>query len=230
MKNKKTAFITGANRGLGLGFVQVLLERDYTVFGGTREISDSLLVHPNLHWLECDVIKNPSIRCAFATIQEQVGSLSLLINNAGIKSESVKKSGTLLDLNRDHLMHILDVNLVSPAMVIKIMSPLLTEDPSYIIQVSSARASHFKTPEKTEVDIGYDTSKAALLMLTACCVSELPGVRIMSVNPGSVKTDMNPDGENSPRDRAEEIILLTENWQLEYQGGFVKHDGGLHPL
>jgi NAD(P)-dependent dehydrogenase (short-subunit alcohol dehydrogenase family) len=68
-------------------------------------------------------------------------------------------------------------------------------------------------------------------MMTFCSEAELPkNVKTFAINPGGVKTDMNPDGPNEPINKAEKIISLTKNWKDEYNGRFVHHDGSLYPL
>ncbi|HEY5466403.1 MAG TPA: SDR family NAD(P)-dependent oxidoreductase, partial [Clostridia bacterium] len=48
---KKTAYVTGADRGLGLGFVKVLVENGYRVYAGSympdwHELQDVIALHP----------------------------------------------------------------------------------------------------------------------------------------------------------------------------------------
>lgn len=85
----KSAFITGANRGLGYGFVEHLLSKNFTVFAGTRTLTDTLPKHENLIWIQCDVTDDKSIDSAVREIQSKTNSLNYLINNAGVNKDSI---------------------------------------------------------------------------------------------------------------------------------------------
>ncbi len=120
--NLKSVFITGANRGLGYAFVQYFLEQDFLVFGGTRVVSDSLPKHPNLIWVQCDVMDDESIRRAVATVSEKTDGLAFLINNAGTNKDTIPEGNKDLvsklgRLDRGALLNMFNVNAVSPIMV-----------------------------------------------------------------------------------------------------------------
>ncbi len=232
----KSAFITGANRGLGYGFVEYLLSKDYLVFAGTRKITDELPKRENLMWVECDVTDDASIDRAVEAVKAKTDSLAFLVNNAGVNKDTIPERNkdlvsTLGHLDRKALMNMFDINSVSPIIVTQKFLPLLSADPSYVINISSARASFNDGHAGTTANYGYAASKVALNMLTFCSEAELPkNVRTFAVNPGGVKTDMNPDGSGDPIKKAEKIIGITDNWKEEYSGKFVHNDGTLYPL
>jgi NAD(P)-dependent dehydrogenase (short-subunit alcohol dehydrogenase family) len=142
----KTAFITGANRGLGYGFVQYLLAEGYMVFGGTRTIHDALPLHENLFWTECDVQDDASIEKAAGSVAEKVESLDLLINNAGTNKDTIPQGDKNLVakfglLDRKALLDMFDINTISPIILTQKFVGLLKSEPSFVINISSARAS-----------------------------------------------------------------------------------------
>lgn len=232
----KSAFITGANRGLGYGFAEYLSSNGFLVFAGTRKITDALPQHDNLIWIECDVTNDASIDKAFETIKTKTDSLTFLINNADVNKDTIPEGdkdlvSTLGYLDRKALMNMFDINSISPIIVTQKFLPLLKADPCYIINISSARASFHDGHAGSTANYGYAASKVALNILTFCSEAELPkNVRTFAINPGGVKTDMNPHGPNEPIKKAEKIIGLTDNWKEEYNGKFVHHDGTLYPL
>src|SRR5438309_7027024 len=87
----KIAFITGANRGLGKGFVEYLLSQNLKVFAGMRtptEFDQTLAAHPNLRLVQLDVTDNNSIDEAVNTVAQEVDRIDFLINNAGVNKDS----------------------------------------------------------------------------------------------------------------------------------------------
>lgn len=231
----KSVFITGANRGLGYGFAEYLSKNGYQVFAGTR-VTNTLPQHENIIWIECDVTDDTSIDKAVEEIKTKTNSLTLLINNAGVNKDTIPESDKNLvsklgHLDRKALMHMFDINSVSPIIVTQKFLPLLTINPCYVINISSARASFHHGHAGSTANYGYAASKIALNMFTFCSEAELPkNIRTFAINPGGVKTDMNPDGPDEPIKKAEKIIGLTENWKEEYNGKFIHHDGTLYPL
>lgn len=232
----KTAFITGAGKGLGLGFAMSLLNSGYRVFGGLREFTENLPTKPNLTWVRCDVTSDQSLDEAYISIAAQTESLEILVNNAGVNSVSAtlghsEKVCTLKELDRKFLLDMFNVNAVSPLLVLKKFSKLMTAEPSFVVNVSSCRASYHDEFENSSANYGYRASKAALNMITNCTVTDLPSnVKVFAVHPGSVRTDMNPEGDSEPEVQATKIIAITENWKQEFNGKFLNFDGSYYPL
>jgi NAD(P)-dependent dehydrogenase (short-subunit alcohol dehydrogenase family) len=232
----KSAFITGANKGLGYGFVEYLLGQGVLVFAGTRKLHDDLPKHENLVWVECDVTDDISIDKAVEEISKKVKSVTFLVNNAGVNKDTIPGGdkdmvSKLGFLDRDALMGMFNINTISPLMVTQKFLPLLTSDPSFVINISSSRASFAQGHAGSTANYGYASSKVALNMMTFCSEAELPAnVKTFAINPGGVRTDMNPDGPNEPIKKAEKIIGITEHWKDEFNGRFIHHDGTIHEL
>ena len=85
----KYAFVTGAGRGLGVGFVDYLLDQGYFVFAGVREIKEDYKNKENLAYIVCDVSSDDSIQKCFETISSKTDILDLIVNNAGVNKDSV---------------------------------------------------------------------------------------------------------------------------------------------
>ena len=230
----KTALVTGANRGLGLGFADVLASKGYTVYAGMRHTdgfkSDSL----NIKTIELDVQNDVSIQSVVETIRSEAGSLDLLVNNAGVNKDTAtgnrKEIVTQLSsLSREALLLMFNVNSVSPLLVMKYMVPIMTSKDSFIINISSQRASF--SDKNESANYGYRASKVALNMFTIASLFDLPkNVQTFAVHPGSVKTDMNPWGKSSAHESATSILCILDNWQPEKNGKFLNYDGADYPL
>lgn len=231
----KVALVTGANRGLGKGFVEYLLTQDYRIFAGVRDPEKTTFTQNNVTAIPLDVADDESIKHAFSLVKAEIQTLDLLINNAGTNKESAtnnrKELVSKLDkMDRSIMLRMFDINSVSPLLVLKQFSPLMSQD-SFVINVSSDRASFHDEFENSNGNYGYRASKIALNMLTFCSLYDLPkGVRTFAVHPGSVRTDMNPTGDYSPKEQAEKIIAITKNWKQEFNGKFLRYDGTLYPL
>ena len=74
---ESTAFVTGANRGLGRRFAEQLVARGATVYGGVRKVAS--LDVPGVIPVVIDVTDAASVTAA----AETASGVSLLINNAG---------------------------------------------------------------------------------------------------------------------------------------------------
>lgn len=234
----KTAFITGAGRGLGKGFVEYFLDQDFKVFAGVRNPaanSNVLKKHKNLIVVPLDVIKDNSIAKAVELISADTDHLDYLVNNAGVNKDTVTNNHkelvcNLSNLDRKLLLEMVNINAISPTIVLQKCQNLLTKDPSFVVNISSNRAS-FSDDTSTSGNYGYRASKVALNMMTIASLFDLPAnVKTFAVHPGDVKTDMNPEGDQVPKNQAENIIAITLNWKDKYNGKFLRYDGTLYPL
>lgn len=231
----KTALITGANRGLGKGFTEFLLSEGYIVFAGARDISTISSNNSNLIPIRLDVSDDNQIKSSFKEVNSQIDSLDFIINSAGLNKNSAVKNKKLVcslkDLDRDALLHMFNINAVSPMLLIKYFLPLLTSKPSFVINISSNRASFHDEMENYSANYGYRASKVALNMFTYASLLDLPEtVKTFAVHPGSVKTDINPRGTISPLDAAMKIMSIPNNWTNALNGKYLNNDGTLHPV
>jgi len=235
----KSVFITGSNRGLGKGFVEYFLNDNYKVFAGVRKIQNidtKLLNNRNLVPVVIDVGDDYSIKSAYEIIKKQSSSLDYLINNAGLNKDSATNSNAELvcnlnNLDRKSLLIMFNVNTISPLLVTKIFLPLLNTNPSFVVNISSARSSYYDENPNTNGNYGYRASKTALNMMTYCSLFDLPkNIKTFTIHPGSVRTDMNPMGTDTPIDQASKIIAITKNWDDDFNGKFLRFDRTIYPL
>ena len=190
----KTVLVTGANRGIGQALVEEALRRGAKrVYAGTRQP----LTHPDARVtpLTLDVTNPAQIQAA----AEQVESLDILINNAGVFLYD--------DLSdRAALQQHLAVNLFGTWGVTQGFLPLLVRSRGAIVNNVSimALAPLPLTP-------AYSISKAAAFSLTQSLRALLAGrgVRVHAVLTGPVDTDMTRDLEipkSSPESVASAIL------------------------
>jgi NAD(P)-dependent dehydrogenase (short-subunit alcohol dehydrogenase family) len=171
----RAVLVTGANRGIGQALVEEALRRGAKrVYAGTRRPLAPLdgRVTP----LTLDVTDAAQIQGAV----EQVESLDILINNAGLALHD--------DLNeREMLERHLAVNLFGTYGVTQAFLPLLTHSRGAIVNVLSLAALTPAPPLPA-----YSISKAAAFSLSQSWRARLAGrgVTVHSVLPGPVDTDM----------------------------------------
>jgi NAD(P)-dependent dehydrogenase (short-subunit alcohol dehydrogenase family) len=171
----KTVLVTGASRGIGKALVDEALSRGAKrVYAGTRQP----LTHADerVTPLTLDVTNARQIAAA----SETVGSLDVLINNAGVYGYE--------DLaDRAGLERHLGVNLFGPYGVIQALLPRLVESKGAIVNVLSMAAV-----AAVPISPAYSISKAAAFSLTQSLRATLAGqgVDVHAVLPGPVDTDM----------------------------------------
>jgi NAD(P)-dependent dehydrogenase (short-subunit alcohol dehydrogenase family) len=173
----KTVLVTGANRGIGEALVEEALKRGaQRVYAGTRQA----LAHPDerVTPLTLDVTNAAQIQAAV----EEVDSLDVLINNAGISLS--------VDLDRGVLEQHLAVNLFGTYDMTQAFLPLLTDSRGAIVNVVSL-AGVAAVPFQPD----YSISKSGALSLSQSLRALLAGrgVSVHVVLPGPVDTDMTRD-------------------------------------
>lgn len=235
----KIALVTGAARGLGRGIAQHLAENNYKVYAGVRDLDEDIDFGPdsaNVEKIILDVTDDKNLMKVATEINSKGESLDLIINNAGLARSSKIFGGKefvsdIPSFDRDKLLLMFNVNSIAPMMVAKYFLPLMMNEDSFIINISSKRASYQDDyNEKTQTS-GYRASKLALNMFTKCLVDYLPGnVQTFAVHPNEVITEMNPNGEFTPAQSADAIHKLIENFNLENNGKFLNYDGSIYPV
>jgi NAD(P)-dependent dehydrogenase (short-subunit alcohol dehydrogenase family) len=189
----KTALITGASKGLGLALARALDADGWRLVLDARD-ADTLAAHapPSAHVVPGDVA-DPAHRAA---LHEAVhGPLDLLVNNAS----ELGPMARLADYPLVALRHALEVNVLAPLALMQLL------EPATVVNVSSDAAV-----EAYETWGGYGTTKAALDHLTAVYAQEHPHLRVLSFDPGDMRTDMHqaafPGEDISDRPLPETVV------------------------
>ncbi|GGA84743.1 SDR family NAD(P)-dependent oxidoreductase [Puia dinghuensis] len=172
----KILLVTGANRGIGRALVEEALKRGaQRVYAGTR----TPMTHPDPRVvpLMLDVTNAEQIGQAVA----QVGSLDILINNAGVAHYDDLSDRSMLDRH-------FAVNLFGPYDLTQAFLPALTRSQGAIVNNLSIVAL-----AALPIISSYSVSKAAAFSLTQSLRAYLAGrgVKVHAVLTGPVDTDMN---------------------------------------
>ncbi|CAI2350010.1 unnamed protein product [Caenorhabditis sp. 36 PRJEB53466] len=211
----KTIFITGANRGIGLGLVRHLLKVSgvETLIAGARNIDGAAELQalakedPRLHLLAVDVSDDESLQNSVRTVGQIVGTrgLNLLINNAGV----IEPYGTASAPNRATVLRTIDVNAVSALLATQYFLPLLQKaaahvdgdllspDRAAVINIGSdcsSQALNLRGSGPGNSLLAYKMSKVAMLSFARSMVADFKTLNIpvlvTTIHPGWVQTDM----------------------------------------
>jgi NAD(P)-dependent dehydrogenase (short-subunit alcohol dehydrogenase family) len=215
MAQIKVAFITGANRGLGLETARELGKLGISVVIGSRDAKKGEAAAASLRSegfaadsLRFDVTNPEDHRAAYDHFNGKHGKLDILINNAGIMLDDQAANGTSTT-SPATLRTTFDANFFGPVVLTQTLLPLIRKSPAgRIVNVSSILGSLAlqANPESPIYDFkvfAYDASKAALNSFTIHLAHELRDtpIKVNSAHPGWAKTDMG--GPNAPMEVAE---------------------------
>lgn len=230
----KNILITGANRGIGLEMTRQLLSQGERLIATCRQPmkADALQsldeqFPEQLTILPIEVTHNGSIQAAFNASQRIVTHLDVLINNAGI----LDGDETLATFDPDVMQHTFNVNATGSMRVVTQFLPLLQKgEGSKIINITSQLGS-LQAMTRNWGRLSYNSSKAALNMLTRMLALELKneGIAVICVHPGWVQTDMGgTDADITPTESAAGILSVIEHLTLDHTGKFYTYAGEEH--
>ncbi|KAH7146886.1 aflatoxin biosynthesis ketoreductase nor-1 [Dactylonectria estremocensis] len=202
MSAPKTYFITGANRGLGKGFTEKLLQRPgVTVVATARDPAKAAALNSlpkgegsKLIILKLDSQIDADAAAAVVQLQKDHGikSLDVVIANAGIMHSGTTVSKTTPDSLRDHF----NTNSIGPVTLFQAVSPLLqassTRNPIFlpISTLLGSIGSQESLAAFPQTFSPYGASKTALNWLVSRLHFEEPWLTTYAVHPGLVLTDM----------------------------------------
>lgn len=251
MSSPSTYLITGANRGIGRGFVQRILQKpSTTVIAAVRDPS-----HPTSKAL-ADLPKGPDTKLiivkldsavetdatdAVAQLREQgIDSLDLVIANAGIAQGGTSVRNTSIANTQKHF----NVNVIGPLTLFQATADLLkatkTGSPKFVAisTIVGSIGSQEVLSNFPETSSPYGASKAALNWFVRLLSFEEPWLTSWVFHPGVVETDLSSGGgvdlkalgaisvETSVAD------MVKTTWSIDpkdLSGTFRNHDGTIIP-
>ena len=230
---EKTVFITGANRGIGLGMVLLMAGKDYRVFAGYREEARSERLFEKARQdgrilpVKVDVTRESDLRGLAETIASQTGHLDILINSAGI---NLGKAGQIDSLNLNDFTESFLVNVGGPFLTTRYFLPLLKEGrEKKVVNITSTMGS---IQLSTGDMVPYRVSKAALNMLTKnMAIAYRPsGITVVGLHPGWVRTDMGgPEAPLSVEESVSKLLGIIESLSPSRSGEVISFEGEVIP-
>jgi NAD(P)-dependent dehydrogenase (short-subunit alcohol dehydrogenase family) len=200
----KTALVTGSGRGIGAAIAEALARGGCAVAlhdrteAGLDEAAARLAA---AHGVACagfaaDLAQPGAATKLFAALDRRLPPLDILVNNAGYETAAAAE-----EMDEADWRGVLEVNLTAPFLLAQQAARRMKGRGGVIINISSM---HDSVPRKGLAH--YAAAKAGLSMLTRSLALEWAeyGIRVLTVSPGAVETDMNREAIDSfGRDRFE---------------------------
>lgn len=221
----KSVLITGASRGLGLGFATHYAHAGWHVHACARNVdTPELLALPNVTRHALDVTDHRAIEHLGVTLKGQ--KIDVLINNAGVSGKrDVQSFGTI---DYDDWRTVLEVNTFAPVKLSEVLADNLGAG-SKLIMITSRMGS---ISDASTDSYAYRTSKTALNMVAKLLSSDLGarGVVVAALHPGWVQTDMGGKGAMiTVDDSVRGLTNVIDNLQANDNGCFKNYKGEVLP-
>lgn len=240
----KTVLVTGASRGIGRATVLEFARKGYDVVINylnseeqalelKKEVEEKYQIKALC--IKADVSNENEVKKMVDVVVKEFGHIDCLVNNAGIAIDTLFEDKTI-----DNFRRILDVNLIGTFLVSKEVGKyMMKEKYGSIINISSTNGIDTVYPE----GLDYDASKAGVISLTKNLAREYaPYIRVNSVAPGWVETDMNKeldyefindeckkillDRFAEASEIAKVVVFLASNDASYINGEVIRVDGG----
>lgn len=210
---KRTALVTGANRGVGFEICRQLGTAGYTVVltardaeRGAKAAGELLREGLDVRFQELDVTEPASIREAADRVANELGRLDALINNAAI---SIDHKESLENVDLATMRRTLETNLLGVLSCCQAFLPMMRQQGyGRIVNVSSGRGSFTKLAAGGPC---YRISKTGLNALTVILADEVKETNILvnAMTPGWVHTRLGGiKAPRSPSEGAETAVWL----------------------
>jgi NAD(P)-dependent dehydrogenase (short-subunit alcohol dehydrogenase family) len=236
--------LTGASRGIGHATVKLLQERGWRILTVSRQPFSEECLWPSARWshLQADLANLDLIEPLAAEVRSRLpdGKLHALVNNAGISPKG--PGGSRLGVAATDAAtwtHVLNVNLVSIALLARALLPELEAAKGSIVNVTSIVGSRVHP----FAGVAYAASKAGLAALTREMAHEFGprGVRANAIAPGEIRTSILSPGTDElvaqevpmrrlgdPLEVAETIAFLCSQASSYINGAEIHINGGQH--
>jgi len=221
----KNIFITGGNRGIGKGLVEIFSENNKVFFSARDKQKAESVIEPieneNISYVTMDVSDEQSVLEGIESLKEKTDSIDILINNAGILIPGLKHKIDAVETDDESILKTFNINTVGVLRVCKAVLPMMRPK-SRIINISSGMG---QMNGMTTGSIAYRLSKSALNALTIVLSQELSskGIKVNAICPGWVQTDMGGyEATLTVKESVESIkkFALSDNFP---NGKFLRH-------
>lgn len=205
---KRIALVTGGSGGIGEDICRKLFDDEYFVivnYSKSSEKAQKIAEDIEGYALKFDVADRHDVLDAIEHIKKNFGSVSLLVNNAGVSEINL-----FTHISDETADRILDTNLKGTLNCSRAVLPdMISAKSGCIINIASMWG---ECGASCEVD--YSASKAGIIGLTKALAKEVApsGIRVNCVSPGFILTEMNS------RFSPEDLKLIKEDIPLGFFG------------
>jgi acetoacetyl-CoA reductase len=183
---KKVAIVTGGTRGIGFEITKTLVEEGYDVaaiYYGNEEAAKTCAQQTNARTYKVDVSNFDSCQSGCALIEQELGPVSILVNNAGIT-----RDGVLHKMTPEQWHEVLETNLTSCFYMTRSLIIGMRERAyGRIVNISSINGQKGQFGQTN-----YSSAKAGMLGFTKALALEsaAKGITVNAICPGYIATDM----------------------------------------
>ena len=224
----KIMLVTGGGRGIGAAVAKLAARRGYAV--GVNYHANADAAHAVVEEivqgggraiaLQADVSQEDQVLRMYGELDQQLGRIDALVNNAGILEQQMRVD----QMSADRLLRVLSTNVIGAFLcareAVRRMSTRHGGQGGAIVNVSSA-AARLGSPNEY---VDYAASKGAMDTMTIGLSKEVApeGIRVNGVRPGTIYTDMHASGGEPGRvDRLKGVIPLRRGGTVEEVAGAV---------
>ena len=203
---QKKVLITGGGKGIGFTIAKKFVENGHKVMIVGRNIETLREAAKELGndtaFMAMDLAHLDSITEVLTKINDALGGIDILINNAGIH---LKKD--LLDVSDEEFQRIIQVNQNSVFALSREVAKQMVNAGSGVILNISSMASQYGIPKV----IAYTAAKSAIEGMTRAMAVELSpmGIRVNCIAPGFIKTEMSSKALNNDPERKAKVLGRT---------------------
>ena len=241
----QVALVTGGSRGIGKAIAQAFAAEGAkvaVVYRGSQAAADALVQEltqagKTAIAVQCDVADYAAVEACVRKVEEQLGPVNILVNNAGVIED-----GLFVTLEPDRWNKVINTNLGGTYNFCHAVAMAMARKRAgRIINVSSVAATHVNRGQTN-----YSASKGAINSFTRALAVELAGrgVTVNAIAPGFIETDMSAAVRNkagdliakkyiplkrigTPEDVAKVAVFLASADSAYITGQVLTVDGGL---
>lgn len=244
MEDKKVVLVTGSSRGIGASTIVEFAKKGYNVVINYFNSEEEALAlkkkveeeyNTKALTIKADISIEEDVKRMVETAINEFGKIDVLVNNAGIAIDTL-----FMDKTVENFRKTVDINLIGTFLVSKYVGKYMLERKSgSIINVSSTNGIDTVYP----MSLDYDASKAGVISLTHNLAIEYsPYIRVNTVAPGWVMTDMNKELDDDfikeecesilvgrfaePSEIAKVIVFLASDEASYINNSIIRVDGG----
>jgi NAD(P)-dependent dehydrogenase (short-subunit alcohol dehydrogenase family) len=187
MTAQKTAIVTGASSGIGLGLTTALIEQGYRVVANSRRITAAGTLEPSedLALIDGDIASPETARRIVETAVQRFGSVDLLVNNAGI---FIPKPFT--DYTPDDFERLVSTNLSGFLYVTQAaVRQMIRQGAGHVVNITTTLADQPVAGVPASIPV---LTKGGLNAVTAALAIEYAntGIRFNAIGAGIIDTPM----------------------------------------
>ncbi len=216
----QVAIVTGGSRGIGLAISVALAEAGAAVAvlgrNGERAVEAAGTLPGEGHaGFACDVANPDAVKATLSAIEDDLGPVTILVNNAGITRDNI-----LLRMKDEEFDEVIATNLKGAFNFTRAVTRgMMKRRTGSILNISSVVGLQGNAGQAN-----YAASKAGLVGLTKSVAKELAsrGVRCNAIAPGFIHTDMTEDLGESQVERLQQLIPMGSLGEPEDVAGVAR--------